>query len=119
MKKVCYIAILSISLCICSTFSLTAEPATGPVLTKADHEELASAIGHYARSRSLLIAALKEFDNGLRYASPEQVVDVKEMRHTFLDQAEALKRILAPQPRSTKYGVRFEADTRLLSDVNK
>lgn len=100
---------------LCS-FSLYAD-SNSPTLTRATNEELSSAIGHYARSRSLLIAAIREFDRGLQYASPEQIVDVKELRHTLLDQAEALEKILSPQPRSTKYGVTFEADTRLLSDV--
>lgn len=108
-------AISFILICFFSATNLIAE--SSPTLTRATNEELATAVGHYARSRSLLLAALREFDKGLKVASPEQIVDVKELRHTLLDQAHALQKILSPQARSTRYGVKFEADSRLLTDV--
>lgn len=103
-------------ICTFLATNLVAETKS-PTLTRATNEELATAVGYYARSRSLLLAALREFDKGLSVANPDQLVDVKELRHTILDQAEALQKILSPQPRTTKYGVKFEADSRLLTDV--
>jgi hypothetical protein len=111
-------SIFIVSICFCSLFCAYAEKdGHGTPITRADNEELASAIGHYSQARALLIAAIREFDKGLKYANPEQVIDVKELRHTLLDQAETLEKILDPQPRTTKYGIRFEGDSRLLTEA--
>lgn len=86
-------------------------------LARASGEELASASGHYARARSLLIAAVREFDRATHYARPDLLVDGKEWRNAVLDRAEELEKVLAPQPRLTEGGVQFSPDTRLLSEA--
>ena len=88
-------------------------------LEKASGEKLAAAIGHYARSRSLLIAAINEFDKGYKIANPNALLDSKEWKSTLVDRAEELQRVLDPQPRASKGGVRFDADTRLLNEATK
>jgi hypothetical protein len=88
-------------------------------IERAQGERLAQAIGHYARARSLLIAAIREFDAGAKLASPQSLLDVTTFRHTLLDRAEDLERILDPQPRVNRGGVRFEADSRLLGEARK
>jgi hypothetical protein len=88
-------------------------------LGQADNQVTAEAIAHYARSRSLIIAALHEFDKGRKLASPNQLLDPVQWRNTLIDRAEDLDRVLDPQPRATKGGIKFEADPRLLPEANK
>ncbi len=79
-------------------------------------QQLSAAIGHYARARSLMIAAIREFDKGLVLGNPAALIDAKEWRNSVIDRAEDLERILAPQPRATKDGANFSPDSRLLSE---
>ena len=115
MKKVSIIKYLGILLiAMSSTAFAEKEPVN---LQRAEGEELAAAVGHYARARSLIIAAVREFDKGHKRANPQALIDVKEFRHSLLDRAEDLEKILAPQPRSTEKGVQFSPDSRLLSEA--
>jgi|GEM_PF-2008761 len=88
-------------------------------LERADEETQAAAIGHYARSRSLLLAALREFDYGYKIAKPDAILNSKAWRESVISRAEELEKILAPQPRITKSGVRFSPDNRLLKSEAK
>lgn len=88
-------------------------------LGQADQEDTAEAIAHFARSRSLIIAALHEFDKGRKIASPSELLNPVEWRNTLIDRAEDLDRVLDPQPRATKGGIKFEADPRLLPEADK
>lgn len=88
-------------------------------LGQADNQVTAEAIAHYARARSLIISALHEFDKGRKLASPNQLLDPVQWRNTLIDRAEDLDRVLDPQPRATKGGIKFEADPRLLPEANK
>ena len=88
-------------------------------LGQADNQDTTEAVAHFARSRSLLIAALHEFDKGRKLASPNQLLDPVQWRNTLIDRAEDLDRVLDPQPRATKGGIKFEADPRLLPEANK
>jgi len=92
---------------------------TEQVTTTAEGEQLRSAIGHYAKSRSLLIAALREFDEARKLADPSPLLNAGSWRGSLLDRAQELEKILDPQPRSTKTGVRFQADPRLLGEAPK
>ncbi len=94
-------------------------PKASAKLEGASGETLASAVGHYARSRSLLIEAIREFDRANKIARPDSILDSEEWRSSLISRAEDLERILSPQPRVTKGGVKFEADTRLLNVTNK
>lgn len=86
-------------------------------LQKADGEKLSIAVGHYARARSLLIAAIREFDEGLKVVSPDALLDSNAFRNTLLEKSKDLERVLDPQPRVSKSGVRYQPDTRLLGNT--
>lgn len=94
----------------------SSEAESAALIERAEGEKLATAVGHFARSRALLLSAIREFDKGLKHANPQTLIDVNEWRNSTLDRAEDLERILAPQPRTSEAGVNFEADSRLLSD---
>jgi hypothetical protein len=91
----------------------------GAPITKANSEEVAAATGHFARARSLLISALREFDEGRAKVDPSPLVDGTAWRLSLLDRARELEKVLDPQPRVTKGGVRFQADPRLLGEAKK
>lgn len=90
-----------------------------PSIERASGERLATAMGRYARARSLLIEAIHEFDRATKVARPDALLDSAEWRSNLVARAEELQRVLAPQPRATKSGVKFEADTRLLNVKRK
>ncbi len=84
-------------------------------IQKASDEDLAVATGHFARSRALLIAAIREFDLGCKVANPDSILDAKAFRGTISTRAEELERILDPQPRVTRGGIRYSPEPALLS----
>lgn len=88
-------------------------------LRKAHPEITAESIAHYARSRALLIKAINEFDKGRALAKPDELLDSTKWRNTLIDRAEDLEKVLDPQPRATKGGIYFEADSRLLPEAKK
>lgn len=94
-------------------------PKASANIEAAEGETLAKAVGHYARARSLLIEAVREFDRGAKTAKPDAILDSEEWRSSLVSRAEDLERILSPQPRVTKGGVKFEANTSLLNVTNK
>ena len=81
----------------------------------ASPQKTARAIGHYARARSLLIAAIREFDAGAKIADPSTLLDPTVWRSSLEEKAKELERVLDPQPRITSEGVKFSADHRLLA----
>jgi hypothetical protein len=85
-------------------------------ITTANNERLAVATGHFARARSLLNAAVREFDQGQKIADPSALLDVKLWRDTLLERSQELNRVLDPQPRASNTGVMYNADTRLLNE---
>jgi hypothetical protein len=87
-------------------------------LERATGEQLSSAVGHYARARALLVTAIREFDEGQKLADPRALIDAQRWRSTLLDRAEDLERVLDPQPRASKTGVKFTGDRRLLSEAS-
>jgi len=84
----------------------------------AQGERLATAVGHYARARSLLNAAIREFDKGYQLANPDALLNSDEWRKDLVDRATELERVLDPQPRITRGGVKYNADNRLLHEAN-
>ena len=91
----------------------------GTSLEKAEGTTLAKATGHFARARSFLIAAIQEFDAGTRIASPDAILNSSEWRKSLINRTEELEHILDPQPRITRGGVRYSADSRLISETKK
>jgi hypothetical protein len=96
-------------------------PAIADVRTRslgsARPEVAAEAVAHYARSRALLISAIHEFDKARKLAKPDELLDSTKWRNTLVDRAEDLERVLDPQPRITRGGIKFEADSRLLPEA--
>ena len=92
---------------------------TQVALQHAKGERLSTAVGHYARARSMLIAAIREFDAGYKLADPSALLDAEKWRSSMLKRGEELERILDPQPRASVAGVKFDADTRLLGEAKK
>lgn len=116
MKQLILIPILSLCLAF-SPQSLLAEEVSP--IEKAQGEDLSVAMGHYARARSLLIAALQEFDSGLKLADPKIILDTKQWRNTLIDRAEELERVLDPQPRVSGRGTKYGAQKRLLNEAKR
>ncbi len=75
----------------------------------ASADSIASASGHYARARAMLVEALAEFDQATKIASPDMLLDTEEWRLSVISRTEDLNRLLDPQPRVSRDGVRFKA----------
>lgn len=88
-------------------------------IERAKGEKLATAMGHYARARSLVVAAIREFDKGYAIVDPNALLDTRMWRDSLLDRADELARLLDPQPRATKGGVKFGAETRGIGDTSR
>ena len=93
----------------------TSLPPSSASLLTAGTEPLAEAVGHYARSRALLISAIREFDAGYKLANPDMLMDSKAFRATLVTRATELEKVLDPQARASKGGVSFNPDSRLLA----
>ena len=131
-KRYIVLALIALQFAVSTTYAdggagSGSNPSTGAerarlktkVVLGADSESTTEAVAHYARARSLVIAALHEFDQARKIASPSQLLDPVAWRNTLIDRAEDLDRLLDPQPRATKGGIRFEADPRLLPEATR
>jgi len=81
---------------------------------KASPAAQSIAIGHFARTRSLLVAALNEFEAGARKADPSSLIDTARFSENIKARARELDRVLDPQARESESGVKYSADERLL-----
>jgi hypothetical protein len=81
------------------TASLGSEYA-GPERTQA-------AIGHYARARTLLVEAMKEFEAGREIARPDLILNAETWKAGVSARADELGHIISPQARETSGGARF------------
>lgn len=99
--------------------SAAQDTARAVALGQANQEQSAEAIGHYARARALIVAAINEFDKGRRIARPDDLVEPAKWRNTLIDRAEDIERLLDPQPHVTKGGIKYSADPRLLPEARK
>ncbi|MBX7144672.1 MAG: hypothetical protein K1X79_09500 [Oligoflexia bacterium] len=114
-----YYAALALILCSTGILSANAEDRPPMALERAEGEDLSVAMGHYARARSLILAALGEFDQGYKLADPKVILDAKHWRNSLIDRAQELERLLDPQPRVSRRGMKYKADTRLLNEAKK
>ncbi len=112
-------AVIGSALLLTAALSLQSSHADSVNLGQASQEESADAVAHYARSRALLISAIHEFDQARKIAKPDELLDSAKWRNTLIDRAEDLERVLDPQPKATKGGIKFSADPRLLPEANK
>lgn len=115
MKK--HLTILILSLIFTVPLTSNAEKTDVAMLGTKNDEQLATAMGHFERARSLLIAAVQEFDRGLKLSNPSPLLKSSQWRNTVIDQAASLEKVLAPRPRTTESGIKFQADSRLLHEA--
>lgn len=111
-------------LVLSALLSFTVNPAAsaaepGESLARASGETLSAAVGHYARARSLLIEAIREFERGQKVADPGALLDAKRWHDTLVDRAQELERVLDPQPKASRSGIKFQADKRLLNEAKE
>lgn len=88
-------------------------------LESATRGDLSKAMGHFSRARNLLIAAVREFDQGLKITNPDALIDSTAWRNSLISRAEELETVLAPQPRVATGGVKYEAQPGLLAESVK
>lgn len=115
MKNAIVLFLLVFSVSSAGAQSNSGTPAPG--IERASVTELSKAMGHFARARSLLLKAIQEFDLGNSTASPDAILDSGAWRSEVIARTQDLERVLDPQPRITKGGVRYEADSRLLGEA--
>ncbi len=116
MRDIIHVFIVTGLLCLGFVSPLAAEVIADSAIPvqKAEGEKLSIATGHYSRARSLLIAAIREFDEGLKVVNPDALLDSQAFRASLLERSKDLERVLDPQPRVSKSGVRYQPDSRLL-----
>lgn len=88
--------------------------AEAALIEQARREDASAAVGHYARARSLLIQAVREFDQGYKLARPDSLIDSAGWRKGLIERAADIERVLDPQPRVSERGTRYQPDSRLL-----
>jgi hypothetical protein len=110
-----------ISLFLIQTDKANTEPPGG--LLERDREvyseqrektRINRAVVHYTRSRSLLLAAIDEFDKGRSLADPSLLLEGDEWRATIVEKAQEMERVIAPRAREATVGVALPADSRLI-----
>lgn len=72
------------------------------------------AIGHYSRARTMMVEALKEFEQGRRLARPDLLLDSEDFRLRLISLTEQLNRVVDPLPKTTRQGAIFTANPRLI-----
>jgi hypothetical protein len=78
-------------------------------------ERTQAAIGHYARARTLLVEAMREFDAGKEIARPDLILNSETWKAGVSARADELAHVISPQGRETTGGVRFKESQALLN----
>lgn len=86
----------------------------GEPIEVAKGEKLSKAAGYFGRARSLLLAAVEEFDKGVALVDPSALLDIPTWRSGVTTRIDELGRVLDPQPRVSKGGARYEPQQKLL-----
>lgn len=95
----------------------TAKAEEAQAIERASGDRLSKAVGHYSRARMYLLAAIKEFDQGMRSANANTMLDTGKFRATLVNRAQELERVLDPQPRVSHTGVKFSGDPKLIGEA--
>ena len=112
-----YLKILGFLIISVGIASAAHAQSQSPGLEEASQERLAAASGHYHKARTLLNAAIREFDRGIQFAQPGALIDVEEFRNSLISRSEDLERVLDPQPRISKSGVKFNAYPSIIGEA--
>lgn len=115
-KNLAYALILSGIGLLISAFPVTAEDPTisSPSITSLSPDKLEEAQGHYAKARALLIAAVHEFDLGLKIADTSSIISPKAWRDTVIDKADDLEKITEPKAKEATSGVKYQGNSNIL-----
>lgn len=81
----------------------------------AGPERTQAAIGHYARARTLLVEAMREFDAGKEIARPDLILNSETWKAGVSARADELGHVIAPEARETTGGTRFKESHALLN----
>ena len=78
-------------------------------------EQLSGAMGHFSRAKSLLNSAIMEFEKGKSKYDPSALIDTIEWKAVLVQKAKELETVLAPKPRESETGIKYDGDNRLLN----
>ncbi len=87
-------------------------------IERASGDRLTTAVAHYGRARLYLLAAIREFDLGMKAANANTLLDTAKFRGTLVNRSQELEHVLDPQPRASNTGVKFTGDPRLLGEAH-
>lgn len=105
----------SLSALLVATLLVAAPAADVEAQQKYAHKKRQeTAVAHYSRARTMLVAALEEFEQGRRYARPDVLVDSEDWRLKVVSLTEELNRLIDPQVKVTREGVRTKGNPRLI-----
>lgn len=85
----------------------------------ADDANRSRAEGHLSRSKGLLIAALREFDEAMKDMPEKSSLNTTRWRDSVAERAEELERLISPKARETRGGIRYEAYPEFLSESKR
>ncbi len=80
----------------------------------ASEQRANAAVAYYSRARTMLVEALAEYEQGKKYARADMLHDSEEFRLTLISLTEQLNKLVDPQIRITRDGIRVRANPRLI-----
>jgi len=84
---------------------------------KADNITAQKAKAHYSRARILFLNALKEFDKGVKIASPGSLMNAQSFREDIVSNIKELEKVLSPKARVTRDGISFSGNSDFLVEA--
>lgn len=114
MKTRAFFVVLALSVAALPRISHAENTLT---IERASGDRLTTAVAHYGRARLYLLAAIREFDLGMKAANANTLLDTAKFRGTLVNRSQELERVLDPQPRASNTGVKFSGDPRLLGEA--
>lgn len=81
----------------------------GVPLENAHTLKVRKGLAHFTRARSLLIAAVREFDAAVRIVDPSVILDPIEWRLKVLQQAKDIEIVLSPEARRDDHSVAIKS----------
>jgi hypothetical protein len=93
-----------------------AQPPAPAMGEYAGAERTQAAMGHYARARTLLVEAMREFDQGKEIARPDLILNSETWKSGVSARADELNHIISPQARETTGGTRFKENHSILNE---
>lgn len=82
----------------------------------AGPERTQAAMGHYARARTLLVEAMREFEAGKDIAKPDLILNSETWKAGVSARADELGHVISPEARESTGGTRFKENHSLLNE---